>query len=297
MNTLEPDYVFSQYPKTDADVPLLDEYKNMLSLCDINSALSQLEETPVMTESLLKLFPIYKDEEGVCPGMSIITNFGFMALMLDDDYMDNILVPMIQTLLERDLPADFFNTSTLRTFRSSILEFALLGCKEAQSLMWRLDSQFGSDDEFVEYVAEHRWPNFQTLKRFVVAQNGAGIGVNRDDPSPSTYDTALAEVRAGSKVTHWIWYIFPQMKGIKGTHSRPALYYGIEGRMEAFQYIMHPTLRHRLVEICQAVFDSDRSVYEIFREDTMKVRSCILLFASVSDIPVFRKIITRNNWH
>ena len=110
------------------------------------------------------------------------------------------------------------------------------------------------------------------------------------------YEQALKEVKAGRKVTHWIWYIFPQMTGIKGTHSRPALFYGINGRLEVFQYINHPTLRKHLVEICEAVLTNKYSIYEIFGDDVIKVRSCILLFASVSDIPVFKQIKSKYCW-
>ena len=83
------------------------------------------------------------------------------------------------------------------------------------------------------------------------------------------------------------------MAGIVGTHSRPALKYGIRGRMEAFQYINHPILRRHLIEISRAVLDNTRSIYEIFGDDTMKVRSCLLLFDSVSDITEFRAIFKK----
>ncbi|MCF2563749.1 DUF1810 family protein [Prevotella brevis] len=133
------------------------------------------------------------------------------------------------------------------------------------------------------------------LKRFLNAHEGAGRGVNEGD-EVSSYEQALKEVKAGGKVTHWIWYIFPQMAGIKGTHSRPALFYGINGRLEAFQYINHPTLRNHLIEICEAVLNNKYSIYEIFGDDVIKVRSCVLLFASVSNIPVFKQIKSKYRW-
>lgn len=108
------------------------------------------------------------------------------------------------------------------------------------------------------------------------------------------YEKALAEVKAGRKQSHWIWYIFPQMKGLG--HSQKSWYYGIDGRDEAKAYMDDPVLHHRLVEITQAVVDSDRTVQEIFGGDFIKVRSCILLFNSVSDEPVFRKLIAKNHW-
>ena len=110
----------------------------------------------------------------------------------------------------------------------------------------------------------------------------------------NAYQTALDEVKAGRKKTHWIWYIFPQMRGL-GT-SEMSKFYGIGGREEAMQYINHPILRDRLIEITEAVYDSDKTVYEIFGNDAIKVRSCMLLFASVSDIPIFKKMIHKYSW-
>lgn len=129
------------------------------------------------------------------------------------------------------------------------------------------------------------------LERFLTAQTGSVWASNE---SGSTYDEALAEVRAGYKRSHWIWYIFPQMKGL-GRSARSE-YYGIDGREEAMAYIEHPVLRDRLVEIAQAVLDSPHSVYDIFGNDAIKVRSCVLLFASVCDIPVFQRLKARYCW-
>lgn len=120
------------------------------------------------------------------------------------------------------------------------------------------------------------------LNRFLQAQAGG------------VYEQALREVRNGRKVSHWIWYIFPQMKGLG--HSPRSQYYGIDGRDEAKAYISHPVLRSRLVEITQAVLDSENSVYEIFGPDAIKVRSCMLLFASVCDIPEFKRMVSRYRW-
>ena len=121
------------------------------------------------------------------------------------------------------------------------------------------------------------------LERFVKAQDQC-----------DTYQTALNEVKSGKKRTHWIWYIFPQMVGLG--YSEMSRYYGIRGREEASAYMHHPILRERLVEITEAVYQQDKSVYEIFGDDAIKVRSCMLLFASVSDIPVFQKMLERYHW-
>ena len=127
------------------------------------------------------------------------------------------------------------------------------------------------------------------LKRFLDAQESGGLYDNM-----TNYHTALQEIRNGHKQTHWIWYIFPQMKGLG--KSNLSKYYGINGREEAYAYIDHPVLRERLVEITQAVLDSKKTVYEIFGADTIKVRDCMRLFASVSEIPVFRQMLVKYKW-
>ena len=129
----------------------------------------------------------------------------------------------------------------------------------------------------------------RNLLRFVHAQDNGGIY-----DGTGTYAQALQEVKAGHKRGHWIWYVFPQMKGLG--KSEISGFYGINGREEAKAYIEHPVLRERLVEICEAVLYSETSVYDIFGSDAIKVRSCILLFASVSDIPVFKQIKSKYRW-
>jgi len=94
----------------------------------------------------------------------------------------------------------------------------------------------------------------RNLLRFVHAQDNGGI---YDDTG--TYEEALQEVRAGHKRGHWMWYVFPQMKGLG--HSEMAEFYGINGREEAKAYIEHPVLKERLVEICEAVLCNEHSAY------------------------------------
>ena len=129
----------------------------------------------------------------------------------------------------------------------------------------------------------------RNLLRFIHAQDSGGIY-----DGTGTFAEALKEVKAGHKRGHWIWYVFPQMNGLG--KSEISEFYGINGREEAKAYIEHPILRERLVEICEAVLNSETSVYDIFGSDTIKVRSCILLFASVSDIPVFKQIKNKYRW-
>ena len=129
----------------------------------------------------------------------------------------------------------------------------------------------------------------RNLLRFVHAQDCGGLY-----DGTGTYAEALQEVKAGHKRGHWMWYVFPQMKGLG--HSEMAEFYGINGREEAKAYIEHPVLKERLVEICEAVLGNEHSAYEIFGADTIKFRACILLFASVSDIPVFKQIKSKYRW-
>ena len=78
----------------------------------------------------------------------------------------------------------------------------------------------------------------QTLTRFKTAQSRA-------------YQTALAEIRAGKKQSHWMWYIFPQLEGIG--FSEISHYYGIRGMEEARAYLADDLLRSRLLEISEAL--------------------------------------------
>ena len=129
----------------------------------------------------------------------------------------------------------------------------------------------------------------KNLERFLHAQDSGGIY-----DGTGTYAEALQEVKNGHKRGHWIWYVFPQMKGLG--KSEISQFYGINGREEAKAYIEHPILRERLVEISEALLNNEKSVYEIFGNDAIKVRSCILLFASVSDIPVFKQLKSKYRW-
>lgn len=284
MNKIDKDFVYNRFPKTEHDIKLYEDYKAFISLKCKTGTKNDLEE-------LLSLFPVYEGTEDA-NDVFFLTRFGFMALSIDDDFMNTCCKPWCLSLLQQDIASEIHDSNKIRLLRASLIEFALLGCIEAHQLMNRLDSQIGQDDLFIESIVNERCPN---LRRFLNAHNGAGRGVN-DGDEVSSYAQALQEVKSGGKRTHWIWYIFPQMAGIKGTHSRPALFYGINGRLEAYQYINHPVLRRHLIEISEAVLNNKYSAYEIFGDDIIKFRSSILLFDSVSDIPVFRQIKNKYRW-
>ena len=104
------------------------------------------------------------------------------------------------------------------------------------------------------------------------------------------YERALAEIVAGDKRSHWMWFIFPQIGGLG--RSATAERYAITGRAEAAAYLAHPVLGPRLRECTQSVL-SHRTQFFPFPDD-LKLRSCMTLFAQVADDPApFRAVIDR----
>lgn len=101
------------------------------------------------------------------------------------------------------------------------------------------------------------------------------------DAQQHDYAQALAELRAGRKQTHWIWYVLPQLRALG--RSQRAKLYGLADRDEALAYARHPVLGPRLVACVEAMLrHADRSAVEILGEvDAMKFRSCVTLFAEV----------------
>jgi uncharacterized protein (DUF1810 family) len=90
-----------------------------------------------------------------------------------------------------------------------------------------------------------------------------------------------AELAAGAKRTHWMWFVFPQLRGLG--HSERAHRYGLASRAEAAAYLAHPVLGPRLREAVQQVLQVDgRSAHEILGSpDDLKLRSCLTLFREV----------------
>lgn len=106
-----------------------------------------------------------------------------------------------------------------------------------------------------------------TLDRFLAAQE-------------TSYDTALAELRAGRKQSHWMWFIFPQLRGLG--HSAMAQFYGIADRDEARRYLAHPVLGPRLIACAEAVLaHHDLPAEQIMGTvDAAKLRSSATLFSA-----------------
>lgn len=119
------------------------------------------------------------------------------------------------------------------------------------------------------------------LERFLTAQE-------RD------YDLALQEIRSGRKRSHWIWYIFPQLKDLG--YSSTAKYYGIRDLDEAKAYLNEPTLRARLLEISKALLlikENDPGSVMGYPDD-LKLRSSMTLFAAADpEEPVFTQVLEK----
>jgi uncharacterized protein (DUF1810 family) len=121
------------------------------------------------------------------------------------------------------------------------------------------------------------------LERFVAAQDAGG-----------TYDQALAELRAGRKTSHWMWFIFPQIAGLG--RSGMAQRYAIASLDEARAYLAHPVLGPRLRESAAALLDHSGTNAEAILGaiDAMKLRSSMTLFARAApDEPVFADVLER----
>lgn len=114
------------------------------------------------------------------------------------------------------------------------------------------------------------------------------------DAQNQVYLKALSEIKKGKKETHWMWYIFPQIKGLGS--SETAQYYGIKNLNEATAYLQHPILGKHLIEISEEVLKlKGKTATQIFgTPDDMKLRSCMTLFANVESAnPVFQKVLAK----
>jgi len=119
------------------------------------------------------------------------------------------------------------------------------------------------------------------LERFVTAQAGVIEGVR-------------AELRAGRKASHWMWFVFPQLRSLG--RSATALHYGIASLAEARAYLAHPVLGARLRECCTLMLQvPGRSAHDILGSpDDLKFRSCCTLFAlAAPQEPLFRQCLER----
>ena len=118
------------------------------------------------------------------------------------------------------------------------------------------------------------------LNRFVDAQEG-------------NYPIALKELQEGLKRSHWMWYIFPQLKHLG--HSYCSKFYGLSGTDEALAYIENPILGQRLREVSSAILNlaTDNAVEVFGVIDGMKLRSSMTLFDFVSPNDIFARVLDK----
>ena len=121
--------------------------------------------------------------------------------------------------------------------------------------------------------------DFNSLDRFVQAQT-------------LMYPAVLKQMQNGKKTSHWMWFMFPQLRGL-GTSTMAHLY-GISGLGEAKAYLAHPVLSGRLYELCgELLKHKDKTALEIFGDiDEMKLKSSMTLFALTSeDYTIFDEVL------
>jgi|SRR5450755_1793845 uncharacterized protein (DUF1810 family) len=119
------------------------------------------------------------------------------------------------------------------------------------------------------------------MKRFIDAQQ-------------LSFEAALSEIKRGRKQTHWMWYIFPQIQGLG--FSETSKYYAIKDLNEAREYLKHPVLGARLIQICHALIEEkEKNANNIFGSpDDLKLKSSMSLFASLENTdPVFQLVLKK----
>lgn len=117
------------------------------------------------------------------------------------------------------------------------------------------------------------------LQRFLEAQN-------------KLYTTAISELKKGKKETHWMWFVFPQMKGLG--KSNISDYYGIKDLDEANRYMQHPILSRNLIEATSLLLEYKKKSAESILGDlnAMKLLSSMTLFSQIDNAhPIFQEVI------
>lgn len=119
------------------------------------------------------------------------------------------------------------------------------------------------------------------IERFIQAQE-------------TVYGQALNEIKTGKKETHWMWFVFPQIRGLGFTDYN--IYYGIRDLKEAEQYLNHPILGKRLIEISEAfLLIGNKEIEDILpRPDVKKLKSSMTLFRLLDKTnPVFQRVLDK----
>ena len=156
------------------------------------------------------------------------------------------------------------------------------------------------DEEMAQFFKEAlEVKNISLPKSFVDALKSGEVVydldrfVNAQDSETYTYADALNEIKEGHKQGHWIWYVFPQIKGLG--HSYKSEFYGISSKEEAKVYLEHPILGKRLRDITQALLDCNNpSAFNILGfPDVLKVQSCMTLFDMVAPNDIFSNVLDK----
>ena len=156
------------------------------------------------------------------------------------------------------------------------------------------------DDEMAQFFKEALgMKNVCLPKSFVDALSGNDVNYDLErflqaqDSGWGSYNDALKEIREGKKLSHWIWYVFPQIKGLG--HSYNSEFYGISGKDEAKAYLEHAVLGIRLREITKALLEcGNPSANDILGfPDVLKVKSCMTLFDLVSPNDIFKEVLDK----
>ena len=156
------------------------------------------------------------------------------------------------------------------------------------------------DDEMAQFFKDAlELKNVSLPKSFVDALSGGEVNydlerfIKAQDSGWATYSEALSEIKEGHKSGHWIWYVFPQIKGLG--HSYNSEFYGISSKDEAKVYLEHPELGKRLREITRALLNcSNPSAFNILGfPDVLKVQSCMTLFDLVSPNDIFNDVLEK----
>ena len=113
------------------------------------------------------------------------------------------------------------------------------------------------------------------------------------DAQERSYQIALSEIKNGKKQSHWMWYIFPQVQGLG--FSDTSKFYAIKNIDEAKEFLLHPVLGTRLVNLCNELLklESDNANSIFGSPDDLKLKSSMTLFSSLNINPVFQMVLDK----
>ena len=114
------------------------------------------------------------------------------------------------------------------------------------------------------------------------------------DEQEEDFARALGEIRRGRKQSHWMWYIFPQIAGLG--MSSTSKFFAIKTKAEAAEFLAHPVLGQRLVEISEALLEiEEKTAHQIFGSpDDLKLKSSMTLFGALKETnPIFQQVLDK----